>query len=137
MTKYHSKRVEAAGHLFDSRAERDFYLLCLLPLKQSDIIAGIEFQPKYELQPAFRKDGKKYRPIYYIADFEVTYRDGTVDIIDVKGFETPVFKLKQKLFEYKYPGKRIKCVKKSRNFASFMNDAIIKHGEKGNGKKKD
>ena len=132
--KYHSRRVEAAGHIFDSRAERDFYLLCLFPLQQQGIITQIEFQPSYELQPAFKKAGKKYRAIHYIADFEITYSDGTVEIIDVKGFKTPIFKLKQKLFEYKYPGKHIKCIVKS-GFGNFVNDAIIKRG-KNNGKKK-
>jgi hypothetical protein len=43
----------------------------------------------------------------YIADFKVYLNDGSIQIIDVKGFETPDFKIKRKLFEAKYPFKLI------------------------------
>jgi hypothetical protein len=111
MTKYHSVKAEARGHIFDSKAERDYYLLHLLPLKQSGEIKKIIFQPKYELQPGFSKNGKRYRAITYIADFEVIYADGHREIIDVKGVETKVFRIKHKLFEYKYPKLSLKIVK--------------------------
>lgn len=35
----------------------------------------------------------------YVVDFEVTKADGSIELIEVKGFETPEFKLKRKLFE--------------------------------------
>ena len=41
--------------------------------------------------------------IRYLCDFEVFYADGTVEFIDVKGFETKEFKLKKKLVETHYP----------------------------------
>ena len=56
----------------------------------------------FELQPRFKKEGKTYRPITYIADFVVYYEDKTY-VIDTKGAETTEFKLKKKLFEYKFP----------------------------------
>lgn len=111
MTKYHSKKAEADGRVFDSKRERDYYLFEILPKLQSGEIVKIQFQPRFLLQPAFQKNGKKYRAIEYVADFEITYRDGHEEIIDVKGFETPVFRLKQKLFEYKYKNLTIKVVK--------------------------
>jgi hypothetical protein len=48
--------------------------------------------------------------MHYVADFLVTYKDGTEKVVDVKGFETPVFKIKRILFELKY-GKTITIVK--------------------------
>ena len=52
---------------------------------------------------AFIKNGRKYQSITYIADFVVTYPDGRVEVEDTKGKYTEVFKIKQKLFEARYP----------------------------------
>ena len=38
----------------------------------------------------------------YIADFKVTYADGRVEIVDVKGVRTDVYRLKKKLVEAQY-----------------------------------
>lgn len=35
----------------------------------------------------------------YRVDFELTHNDGTVEFVEVKGFETPIWRLKWKLFE--------------------------------------
>jgi hypothetical protein len=56
------------------------------------------------LQDGFKKNGKTYRKIVYKADFEYfDIQQGKVIIEDVKGVKTEVYKLKKKLFEYKYP----------------------------------
>ena len=110
--KYHSVKARVGDRIFDSKAERDYYLLVLLPLLQNGEIATVKFQPRYELQPKFTKNGKHYRAITYVADFEVLYKDGSKEIIDVKGMETAVFKLKRKLFEFKYPKLSLKIVRK-------------------------
>lgn len=47
----------------------------------------------------------------YLLDFEVTYGDGRVEYVDVKGIATDVYKIKRKLVEALYPIK-IKEVKK-------------------------
>ena len=41
--------------------------------------------------------------VKYICDFQVFYTDGTIKFIDVKGYETPEFKLKKKQVEALYP----------------------------------
>ena len=41
----------------------------------------------------------------YTADFKILNLDGSIEIIDIKGFTTPLFSIKQKLFEKKYPHK--------------------------------
>lgn len=106
MSKYNNKKVVYAGITFDSKAERDYYLY-LLDLKHRGIVTDIQLQPSFLLQPKFRKNGKLYREITYKADFEVTYADNHVEIIDVKGMVTKDFAIKQKLFEYKYPALRL------------------------------
>ena len=67
-------------------------------------------QPKFELLPGFKKNGRTFRAITYTADFKVTYADGHVEIIDVKGIKTEVFKLKRKIFEFQYPDLTLKIV---------------------------
>lgn len=99
MSKYLNKWVEIDGIKFQSQAEGLKYW----ELKNDPSILRFELQPKFELQPAFEKDGQKIRAIYYKADFEVWYKDGRHEIIDIKGFQTKEFKLKAKMFDYKYP----------------------------------
>lgn len=38
----------------------------------------------------------------YIADFRVTYADGRIEVVDVKGVRTGVYRLKKKLVEAQY-----------------------------------
>jgi len=100
--KYNNKRIEIDGYTFDSKLEADFYQR-LKPLVKSGKIKELKIHPRYLLQEGFTKNGKRYRPIYYVADFEVTYDDGAVVIYDTKGMRTEVYKLKKKLFEHRYP----------------------------------
>ena len=86
---------------FDSLMEAKYYIY-LQEKKKTGVIQSFERQVTYELQPKFKKNGKSYRPITYIADFVVDYGDST-SVIDTKGKETTEFKLKKKLFEYKFP----------------------------------
>src|SRR5574343_598301 len=86
--KYGAAKTTVNGITFDSRAEAAFYEY-LLPLQKIGRIEKIELQKTFTL----------YAGIKYIADFVVTTKDGPIRYIDVKGVETPVFKLKRKLFE--------------------------------------
>jgi len=95
------------GHKFDSKREHKYYEE-LLQLKNAGIVKEIILQPEFELQESYVKDGKKVKEIKYIADFKVIYSDGTEEIIDVKGFKNEIYKLKKKLFHYKYPNLTIK-----------------------------
>lgn len=103
-SKYKSKKVEVDGHVFDSKIEARYYEQ-LKWLQEHNQILFFRLQPRYLLQEAFTKDGKTYRKIEYIADFEVHHLDGSIEVIDVKGYETETFKIKRKLFEKKYPHK--------------------------------
>lgn len=98
-------KTEIDGIKFASPGEAERYLeLCILEIKGE--IQYFERQPKFPLQPKFRKNGVHFREINYIADFKIWYSPQNVTVEDVKGwggYTTPEFKLKRKLFEYKYP----------------------------------
>ena len=102
MNKYNAKKTTVDGITFDSRKEADYY--CELKmLKMAGIVKDFELQVPYELQPKYRHNGKAIRAITYIADFRVTYTDGHVEIVDVKGVRTDAYKLKKRLLLYQYP----------------------------------
>ena len=104
--KYNNRKIEIDGYTFDSKLEADFYLR-LKPLVKIGKIKELKIHPRYLLQEGFSKNGKHFNPIYYVADFEVTYDDGVAVIYDTKGMRTEVYKIKRKLFEYKYQDKTI------------------------------
>jgi hypothetical protein len=66
---------------------------------------------KKNLCPRCGKKMPAIKAITYRADFRVTYADGHVEIVDVKGYETPEFKRTRKMFEYQYPEFTLKIVK--------------------------
>lgn len=100
--KYHAQKTELDGITFDSRKEANRYAL----LKQQErfgLISNLQRQVSFELQPGYTNNqGKKVRPITYVADF-VYEEAGEKVVEDVKGFRTKEYELKKKLFEYKYP----------------------------------
>ena len=91
-------RTELDGHTFASRAEARRYAELRI-MERAGEIAGIELQPRFRLQDSFSYNGKRERPIDYIADFR--YRrvaDDVTVIEDVKGHRERVYQLKRKLF---------------------------------------
>ena len=106
--KYHNKKVIIDDIKFDSVKESRRYQE-LKWLEKANEISELRLQVPFELQPSFKKDGKTYRKIEYIADF--VYYDTKQDkyiVEDTKGFKTDVYLLKKKIFEYKYPHLTIK-----------------------------
>jgi hypothetical protein len=110
MSKFHNKKTIVDGILFDSQMESHYYLY-LKELKEQGVVVDFKLQPVFILQEGFSKDGKRIQPIKYIADFEVTYNDGHVEIIDVKGKITEAFRIKRKILLYKYRNVDFKCVR--------------------------
>lgn len=106
MTKYRAKKTEIDGIKFDSKKEAKRYI-ALRELEKKGNIEKLMLQPRFLLQEGFRKNGKAYRKIEYVADF-MYEQDGKLIIEDVKGIKTDVYKLKQKLFEKRYQDLTIK-----------------------------
>lgn len=119
MSKYKAKKAIVDGIEFDSKAEAQYYIYLNEKLNKGEIEL-IRLQPRYTLLDAFEKNGKKYRPIEYVADFEILYPDGTFEVIDVKGYETPDFKIKRKLFENKFPDTKLTLVKYVKKYGGWI-----------------
>ncbi|MFF2754324.1 DUF1064 domain-containing protein [Psychrobacillus sp. NPDC058041] len=52
-----------------------------------------------------KKKEKLHRKNLYVDNFEIHHLDGSIETVDVKGFETTDFAIRRKLFERKYPHK--------------------------------
>lgn len=104
MSKYNSRKTVVDGITFDSKKEAKRYVK-LKKMEQEGLIRDLHLQVPFELVPSFYifVDGKKKkrRNIRYIADFVYFENDKEV-VEDVKGRKTDIYKLKKKLFEYKY-----------------------------------
>ena len=104
MSKYNSRKTVINDITFDSKKEAKRYVE-LKKKQEEGEITGLRLQVPFELVPSFtiEIDGKKRkrRNIRYIADF-VYYEDGQKIVEDVKGRKTDIYKLKKKLFEYKF-----------------------------------
>lgn len=102
--KYNRKRVRAAdGYWYDSIAEKD-YAEILLALEKSGAISNIRRQEMIKLSAA---------NIGYKPDFSYT-EAGRRIYVDVKGFETPEFRLKARLWRAYGPGP-LRIVKRGKN----------------------
>lgn len=101
MSKYGAVRTTVKGITFDSKAESRYYLYLLSEQKQGRI-KEIELQPEFIIIEPYKIGKRRVAATKYVADFKVTYADGRIEIIDVKGMKTPVYRLKKKLVESKY-----------------------------------
>lgn len=119
MSKYNNKKVKIDGHVFDSKAEADYY--SGLKIRQAaDEITRFELQPRFTLQPAFTKKGMKFKAITYSADFMVYLPNGDVEVVDIKGMVTETFAVKKKMFEYKYPHLQLILLKHVIKYGGFI-----------------
>ena len=103
MSKYRNKKVVIDGIKFDSKKEANYYTYLKI-LKDAGKIWNLELQKKFVLQSSFKLKGKTYRAITYIADF-VYEDDKGLHVVDVKSAATKkdkIYRLKKKLFAYKY-----------------------------------
>ena len=100
--KYKNNEIIINGIKFDSKKEANYYSELLL-LKKGKVVKDIELQKPFVLQEGFRYKGQAIRAIKYIADFEVAYADGHVEVVDTKGFKTKEYLLKRKMLLFKYP----------------------------------
>lgn len=134
MGKIKHIKTEVDGIVFDSKMESEYYQH-LKELKARGVVVDFKLQPEFILQdkfiivdgqviegshPDFLKLKRKHKvpttqAIKYISDFEVHYIDGYVEIVDTKGIETADFKIKKKMFEYKYPNLDLNVITKTKD----------------------
>ncbi len=95
--KYGAKRVEVDGIKFHSKKEAERYRHLRL-LERAGEISGLQLQPRFELRVLDE------RICFYVADFRYLDAASRSQVVeDVKGYRTPEYKLKAKLFRALYP----------------------------------
>jgi hypothetical protein len=95
--KYGAKKTEFKGRLYDSKHEAGIAGEIEL-LRKAGVVTKVEPQQTFNL---YGKNGGKictHRP-----DFLLTFKDGHKEVWEAKGFWTPVYTIKLKLFEDNYP----------------------------------
>ena len=100
-SKYGARKTTVDGITFDSHKEAERYIELRL-LQRAGKITKLKLQPEYELLPGFTVDGIRHRKTVYRADFEYVDERGKTVVEDVKGMKTDVYRLKKKLFAWKY-----------------------------------
>lgn len=108
------------GIVFDSILEMKYYRDVLLPKVESGEVINYILQKPYELQPKFIYNGKTIRPIQYVADFYIIYKDGHEEVIDTKGYADQVAILKRKAFWYHYPDVEYKWVTYVKKYGGWI-----------------
>jgi uncharacterized Zn finger protein (UPF0148 family) len=108
--KYGAKRTEFNGHRYDSKFEAQIAEDLDLRLKAKDI-KKVDRQVKIALE-AYGK-----RITNYYIDFIITHNDDHLEYLEVKGYETDVWKMKWKMLEAKVaqedPGAEMTVLKQS------------------------
>ena len=124
------------GFTYDSETEMKFYRDYVEPKMESGEIISCDKQVKYELQPSFKHEGKTILAINYVADFVLTFSDGSEIIYDVKGMPDNMALLKRKLFWYKYPELDYRWICNSIIDGGWVSYEVVKQGRKERKKQK-
>ena len=99
--KYRNIKTVVDGITFDSKKEAKRYNELKL-LKQAGIIEAFDIKVKYPYIITYSANGKTYtRNAYYESDFVVYYKD-RIEVEDVKGVQTPIFKQKKRIMKALY-----------------------------------
>ena len=156
MGRIYHKKTEVDGIVFDSQTEAEYYIYLKEQFNMRKI-RKFEMQKEFILQNKFliingeridesHKDFKKLQKanpgcttqaIKYIADFVVYYPNGVVQVIDVKGQKTADFKLKEKMFNFRYPEYNKLCciVKYNKQWMEYEEANKLKRAKKKSNKK--
>ena len=98
--KYHNTKVTTADGTFDSKYEYEEWCRLKL-LERGGAIRNLMRQVPYILIPTIRTSAGTLKQISYYADF-VYEENGIVCMVDTKGYETEVFKIKKRLLINQY-----------------------------------
>ena len=106
--KYGARTCSYGGSIYHSRREAAFAMeLDALKAARSKKERVSEW--KRQVKVSLDVNGKHV--CNYYVDFKVTYADGREEWIEVKGFTTPEFKLKERLFRAIYPERELRVVR--------------------------
>jgi hypothetical protein len=110
--KYNARVTLCDGYRFDSLAEARRYRELKL-LEKAGEIRYLLVHPRYAILDKFTDSaGRKHRAIVYEADFSyVETATGANAVEDIKGVATAVWRLKEKMFLYRYPQLDLRVIK--------------------------
>lgn len=91
------------GIQYDSELELRYFKEVVEVGLENGKIKDCKRQVKYELQPKCKYKNENILAIKYVADYVLTYPDGSEIVWDVKGQPDATAKLKKKMFHYRYP----------------------------------
>lgn len=93
-SKYGNHKTVYNGERYDSKREANY-------AKQLDTLRNAQNDTervvKVERQVKYRIEHKDVHICNYVLDFRVTYADGRIEYVDVKGYLTHEYRLKKKL----------------------------------------
>jgi hypothetical protein len=94
--KYGNKEIIIDGITFQSKKEGRYYSNLKLLQKAGEVVK-FDMQVPFTLFEGFKLNGKSvFRPIKYILDFVVSYKNGQAKYVDTKGCVTPLSQIKRK-----------------------------------------
>lgn len=134
-TKYNSKKVVVGGITYDSQVEYQYNVYLQEKLDRKEIL-DYELQPSYELIPKYEKYGKKFRSINYTPDYLIKHLDGSIELVDIKGFASQASELRRKLFDYMYPDIKLTWVSYVKKYGGWLEYEELKKKRKLNKKEK-
>lgn len=97
-SKYRNVKQDYNGILYQSKKEAGYAAELDLRLKAKDI-------KSWARQECIRLDVNGFHIANYYIDFVITHNDDSLEYVEVKGYETDVWKMKWKIFEALYSGK--------------------------------
>ena len=124
--KHNAERCLEEGIRFDSKMESLYYTEVVKPLIESGEIVKCVLQKPYILQDGFVHNGKVVRPITYKADFYLEYKDGSIVVIDIKGFADSQALIKRKMFWYRYPDVDYRWITRSLKDGGWLDYDYVK-----------
>lgn len=98
-SKYGAVKTWVHGLCTDSKKEAEYLANCVL-LCKAKALAGFLYHGRILLVDGTDKD---HRAVTYEPDFVLLKSDGTYELVDTKGYETPEFRDKMKLIRERYP----------------------------------
>ena len=93
--KYGNKSQTYEGITYASKKEAGFAQELVFRVRSGDV-------KSWSRQKKISLDVNGYHICNYYIDFVIEHNDGTLEYVEVKGFETEVWRLKWKIFEATY-----------------------------------
>jgi hypothetical protein len=93
--KYHAKSSIYNGYYYQSQLEAAYAAELDLRVKAKDI-------KSWRRQVPLKLDVNGFHICNYRMDFEITHNNGSIELVETKGFETDLWRIKWKLLEAIY-----------------------------------